>query len=382
MNGIPRKSTLSAIQGSLIGGAAGDALGYAVEFQRWSEIQRAYGPEGIRRYTLRNGRARISDDTQMTLATANGLLTGYTARALRGDMDAPQACVYAAYRDWYFCQTHSVRPGEAARVAPGNRSWLSWLPEMGANRAPGNTCMGALRGGVPGSTGEPLNNSRGCGGVMRVAPVALWYKGQKDIEAVDRLAAEAAALTHGHALAWLPAAALAHMVSRAAFGGCDAPEGLFSVYADCRATLARLYADNGFLPGFLALLDEAAERAGNGGADEPNIRALGEGWVGDEALAIALYCALRYQDDFSRAMIAAVNHSGDSDSTGAVAGNLLGAWLGLEGIAPEWRENLELAPVLLEIGADLSRDCALADVADDAAWLRKYRDGRPAEESA
>ena len=81
-------------------------------------------------------------------------------------------------------------------------------------------------------------------------------------------------------------------------------------------------------------------------------------------------------------MIAAVNHSGDSDSTGAVAGNLLGAWLGLEGIAPEWRENLELAPVLLEIGADLSRDCALADVADDAAWLRKYRDGRPAEETA
>ena len=166
------------------------------------------------------------------------------------------------------------------------------------------------------------------------------------------------------------------MVSRAAFGGCETPDGLFSVYEDCRAALRRLYPENGFLNGFLALLDDAAARACSDEADEPNIRALGEGWVGDEALAIALYCALRYQDDFSGAMIAAVNHSGDSDSTGAVAGNLLGAWLGLEGIAPEWRENLELEPEILEIGADLARDCALPDIAGDEAWLRKYRDGR------
>ena len=377
MNRFANKTARSAIQGSLIGGAVGDALGYAVEFMRWGSIQEEYGPAGIQRYELTDGVAEISDDTQMTLATANGLLTGYTRKALTGKMDAPQAYIYAAYRDWYYCQTHSGRRGEPLPVSPKNSTWVSHLPEMHALRAPGNTCLAALGSGAPGSTEEPLNHSKGCGGVMRVAPVALWYKESGDITHVDRLAAEAAALTHGHPLAWLPAAALAHMVSRAAFGGCATPNGLDSVYADCREALPRVFPDNGFVRPYLEVLDRAAALAHNDEADESNIRALGEGWTGDEALAIALYCALRYQDDFTRAMIASVNHSGDSDSTGAVAGNLLGAWLGLEGIEPRWRQNLELYDEIMELGTDLSRDCALEGIGNDAAWRSKYCEGRP-----
>lgn len=367
---IPQKSTLSAIRGSLLGGAVGDALGYPVEFMSWRSIQQSYGPAGIQHYALHrfSGLAVVSDDTQMSLATANGLLVGATRRAINGRADAMESYIYAAYRDWYRCQTDPRFSGDDK----ANTSWLSWLPEMHANRAPGNTCLSALRHGEPGVTTAPVNNSKGCGGVMRVAPVALWYKGTTDIEAVDRLGAEAAALTHGHPLAWLPSAALVHMVSRAAFGGCDADDGLFSLYADCRATLARIYADVGYTRGFLEYLDEAAALARNDADDAENIRALGEGWVGDEAFGIALYCCLRHQSDFSAAMIAAVNHSGDSDSTGAVAGNLLGAWLGYEAIAPEWLEKLELRDTMLTLADDLSRDCALAGVADDPIWQKRY----------
>ena len=61
-------------RGCLIGGAIGDALGYAVEFLQISRIRQKYGDNGITSYELKNGIAEISDDTQMTLFTANGLL--------------------------------------------------------------------------------------------------------------------------------------------------------------------------------------------------------------------------------------------------------------------------------------------------------------------
>ena len=76
-------------------------------------------------------------------------------------------------------------------------------------------------------------------------------------------------------------------------------------------------------------------------------------WFAEETLAIAVYCALKYENDFDRALIAAVNHSGDSDSTGAVTGNLLGARLGLAGIPAKYLEDLELKSVILELAEDL-----------------------------
>ncbi len=88
-------------------------------------------------------------------------------------------------------------------------------------------------------------------------------------------------------------------------------------------------------------------------SDTDAISRLGEGWVGEEALAISVYCALKYQDDFKKALTAAVNHNGDSDSTGAITGNILGAYLGLSTIPVEWIENIELKDCLLQIADDL-----------------------------
>lgn len=109
-------------------------------------------------------------------------------------------------------------------------------------------------------------------------------------------------------------------------------------------------------------------------ADEKNIRTLGEGWVAEETLAIAIYCSLRYANDFTEGVIAAVNHTGDSDSTGAVTGNILGAWLGYDKIEPKWRENLELGGVILEMADDLGTECPISEYHFDekAVWSQKY----------
>ncbi len=80
---------------------------------------------------------------------------------------------------------------------------------------------------------------------------------------------------------------------------------------------------------------------------------LGGGWVAEEAAAIAIYCTLKYFDNFEEAMIAAVNHSGDSDSTGAVTGNILGAAIGYEAIPQFYKDDLEMHDLILHMADDL-----------------------------
>ena len=83
------------------------------------------------------------------------------------------------------------------------------------------------------------------------------------------------------------------------------------------------------------------------------IHSLGEGWVAEETLAISVYCALRYADAFERAIVTSVNHSGDSDSTGAVTGNILGAFLGYDRLPAVYLRDLEFKEIILEIAEDL-----------------------------
>jgi ADP-ribosylglycohydrolase len=122
------------------------------------------------------------------------------------------------------------------------------------------------------------------------------------------------------------------------------------------------------------LLETAIRLSENESADMENIPKLGKGWTGDEALAIAVYCALRHSNDFSSAVVAAVNHGGDSDSTGAITGNILGAWLGYDAIDNKWKRNLELKNVILEMADDLFNGCPLDEYYDiaDPIWLCKY----------
>lgn len=342
-------------RGCLVGGAAGDALGYPVEFQHETEIRSRYGAFGITGYDLFKGfdKALVTDDTQMALFTAGGLLR---CAALRqsGEPLPEQECIRRAYLDWLFTQQNEFAPHPFRKVQGGD------LPErdghfvprlmeerwLYARRAPGNTCLTALESGGQGSFSAPLNNSKGCGGIMRTAPAGLYAASPEE---AMLLGAEAAVLTHGHPLGYMPAGVLSYLV----YGAAKTDQPLDTVTAHALDAADRLFEKIPAAKPYLPALRNLTERALRFAADDTctdheAIAALGEGWVGEEALAVALYCALRYQDDFDGCLIAAVNHDGDSDSTGAIAGNILGARLGLSGIPAAFTASLEGVPLLCE----------------------------------
>ena len=358
---------IDRFRGCLAGGAVGDALGYAVEFSSESEIFGLYGPEGITEYALRRGVAEISDDTQMTMFTATGLLLGTTRGMLRGIMAGYEDYIRLSCRDWYRTQTERFPLPEDYHY-----SWLVNVPELFSRRAPGNTCMSALRSGEEASIAHPINHSKGCGGVMRVAPIGLYFTNNRmSMESSDRLGAEAAAITHGHPLGWLPAAALSHIV-RYLIEQDGAP--ILAAVQDAIKALPGVFPDAAHVGDMQRLLQRAIDLSASGLRDLDAIHQLGEGWVGDEALAIAVFCALRHADCFADAVVAAVNHRGDSDSTGAITGNIMGAALGLAAIPRKYLEHLELKDVLLELADDLFHDCRMAEYDDyrDPVWEAKY----------
>lgn len=198
--------------------------------------------------------------------------------------------------------------------------------------------------------------SKGCGGVMRVAPIGLFYSpDRQDILVTDRFGASAAALTHGHPLGYISAAGLVHIVNLSVYR----PEmSLKDIVHDMIEKVPALFMDDakGFCKKFQTLMIKAVELAEMKDEirDLDAIHKLGEGWTGEETLAIAVYCALRHVDDFDKAITAAVNHNGDSDSTGAVTGNILGAYIGLEAIPEKYKTNLELHEIILRVAKELT----------------------------
>lgn len=358
---------LDKFRGCLLGGAAGDALGYEVEFMTASAIFRKFGSRGITEYVLHDGVAQISDDTQMTLFTAAGLLVGTTRGMLRGIMGDYSDYIAYCYKDWLRTQHPGVLPEGKHRY-----SWLMNEPRLYNRRAPGLTCLRALNSGRFGRIEEPINDSKGCGGIMRVAPIGLYFVDSRlSVEHIDRIGAEAAALTHGHELGWLSSAVLVHIIHQITYH-----HSIRIDRAVCNAldTVERIFPDAKHMGDLRQLVEKAMRLAKSDMDDLTAIESLGGGWVGEETLAIAVYCACKYPDDFDKALIASVNHSGDSDSTGAVTGNILGASLGLEGIPAKYKENLELADVILEIADDLCNNCRMTENYDfaDPNWEKKY----------
>ena len=345
------EKNLDKIRGALIGGAIGDALGYPVEFMTLDRITGKYGELGITAYELdrASGKALISDDTQMTLFTANGILFWETRGRMRGIGAAPHV------------------------------SWLLDVPALYSRRAPGNTCISALSEARKSrNTGDyidnPRNNSKGCGGIMRVAPLGI-HNANTPLEWLDQEGAYLSAITHGHPLGYLPAAVLTHILNRIVFPR-EKQMTLLEIIDEAVDTIRRLFGGTDYLDDLCTIIDKAVRLAANHDTDRNNIRQLGGGWVAEETLAIAIYCALRYEHDFSAGIIAAVNHDGDSDSTGAVTGNILGAINGYNPIEAKWKDNLELLDVLLEMSDDLCRGCLMSeyDTDYDPDWARKYID--------
>ncbi len=372
-----KKKYQDSIRGSLFGGAVGDALGYPIEFMSEDKIFSIYGRQGIQEYALDGSsvRALISDDTQMSLFTADGILV---ADALGNQGDTLHEYAAKAYMDWLITQEQDFEQfqSQPQRLKNESISWLLDVPELYSRRAPGMTCISALgrkkSGGAFGSIDNPLNDSKGCGGIMRVAPLALCRGFCDNLDSLDREGAEIAAITHGHPLGYISAAALVHIISRIVYPRQQMP--LKEIVLEARDAMARVFAGEPYLGTLVRLIDLAVALSENHDDDLANIRQLGEGWVAEETLAIAVYCSLRYQNNFSAGITAAVNHNGDSDSTGAVTGNIMGALCGYSAIEEKWKENLELSDVILEMADDLYYGCPIKEYNnhEDAHRTCKY----------
>ena len=173
----------------------------------------------------------------------------------------------------------------------------------------------------------------------------------------------------------MPAAVLVHIINRIVFPPKDRTMTLKEVVLEARDTVRNIYRDDPHIDTLVKIIDLAVKLSENGSlSDLDNIHQLGEGWVAEETLGISLYCALKYQNDFSKGVITAVNHKGDSDSTGAVTGNILGALLGYNAIEDKWKKDLELSDVILEIADDLCYGCLMSEYGEyrDPKWEAKY----------
>jgi O-acetyl-ADP-ribose deacetylase (regulator of RNase III)/ADP-ribosylglycohydrolase len=351
----------------MLAGAAGDALGAPIEFDSLEEIRARFGPSGVRGYLeLGEGRGKFTDDTQMTLFTAEGLLRARapvisSVTRLRGSTE--RQLLWDSYQRWLF--TQGVLP---AKIDPEElvNGILVTEPGLCERRAPGQTCLSALAGGEPGSTACPLNYSKGCGGLMRVAPVGLVYPGEPE-EAFD-LGCEVAALTHGHPSGFLATGHLAALIALLVAG-----EPLrVAIEAATRLLCARPEHEE-CLASILAGCELADRALAEERAPSPvELEALGGGWVAEEALAISLCCALSHASDLPSGVLAAVNHTGDSDSTGSITGQILGVVLGEEAIPAPWSEGLELEELVRGVGADLWAGSRPLSRSPDPGWWRRY----------
>ena len=378
--------TKDQVLGCMVGGAVGDALGYAVEFSSYGFIVKQYGEKGITRYALnRHGLAQISDDTQMSLFTAAGILLGMTRGYMRGIMGRIDTYCRFTYLDWLHTQEWTSRH-EDARVD----SWLMDVPELYSRRAPGNTCLSALHSIEEGK--EPRNNSCGCGGVMRTAPLALLNQLHRYADGdklyCDMCAAEAARITHKHPLGFIPSAILNDMLMQILEGieGREQRPEYFVEQALLRLPEIVSEVDEGKKYGELwpeeirkqkRLITKALDLAYSDVEDHYAIESIGGGWTGHEALAIAIYSATKHRDSFEDAIVSSVNHSGDSDSTGAICGNIMGALLGRRAIPAHFTDKLELRDVIEEMAEDLYTGCIISEynhygTPEMARWDTKY----------
>ena len=298
----------------------------------------------------------------MTLFTVEGLLRALTtARYSRGEPDYFNA-LRCSYLSWLKTQCLWYADPEYALHTDG---WLVNIEGLHQRRAAGRTCLRALCEDTFLENNIANNNSKGCGGVMRAAPAGLLAARITDdyVTAAKRafdIGCTAAAVTHGHPSGYYSAGVLASVIATIISGG--------TIEDGIRISL-------GFLDGCSGA-DETRE-AVQAAVDlwlntsvapsHETVESLGGGWVAEEAIAISLYCALVAGNNFARGVRLAVNHSGDSDSTGSITGNLLGAKLGERAIPSYWLNGLELVDVIRQVGLDL-----YTTFENTGTWLKSY----------
>jgi ADP-ribosylglycohydrolase len=356
----------SRIHGCLLGGALGDSLGYTIGTQPVEEIRRGPGVRGSTGSGPVTG--AFSDETQLTLYTVDGLVEAleWANSGVGADVNA---CLWLAYLRWLAAQGEAA-PASAPTPQP---RWIDGHAALRQRRNPSATCISGLATGEMGTSARPVNpESKDSGTVVRSAPFGLIPHIAPD--AVYKLSADAASLTHGHPAARQAAGIFSLLVHRLVSGE-GLPDAASSVTAHARAL-------GGVEPELPERLEAALSLAARGVVTPEELtHALGDGRTAEEALAVALYAVLATlpgadsgnagEDDggtkdggtdgdgthddgtddavadtlpvrhFREAVSLAVSHGGQGDATGSLAGNILGAFYGEECLPADWLESLE-----------------------------------------
>ena len=343
----------SRILGCLLGGALGDSLGYAVEFDSIDRIRARFGAGGLTSFGQLDGGSHFSDDTQMTLYTVDGLVEAL--EWANGGVAADEtACLWLAYLRWLATQGAET-PSSAPVPQP---RWIDGHEVLWHRRAPGNACLSGLAGGEMGTAARPVNpDSKGCGTVMRSAPFGLIPHISE--ATVYKLSNDAALLTHGHPAARQSSGAFSVLIHRI-MAGADVRDAAEHALALVEALPD---ADPELVKRLRRSLELSAPELPAGTAPSPEalVGQLGEGWVAEEALAVGLFAVLATEQGsgqdpaghFRRAVALALNHSGDSDSTASIAGNILGARYGEEALPADWLAALEAPELIRGMGERL-----------------------------
>ncbi len=155
------------------------------------------------------------------------------------------------------------------------------------------------------------------------------------------MARDSSLITHGHPCALAGGVATAYLVSLA-LDRSD-PDGM---------PAALLGLVGGECAKFDARIEQVQMLARCGDPQDP-CRALGQGWVAEEAVALALYCFLRSPDEYRATVVTAANIEGDSDSVACIAGAISGAYNSEAAIPRPWIQLIEDSSYLGEVGTQL-----------------------------
>lgn len=249
----------------------------------------------------------------------------YTLEGIYNDKLDPVNSIYQCYLDWGWTQLYSINNNIS--ILHPDVSKLARLSIMRQAHAPGRTCMDALMFGEMGTFSSRINNSKGNGGVMRLAPLAVYYALNSDLSEhqIAMLGVDVSCITHGHNLSIIASYHFVYLL--ACFARTENVVLEEWVIISLNETVNQ-FSDFPETLEYKSLIEKSILLANEDLInDRYAISQIGEDWVAEETLAIALYCSIKYRNNPQNALLSSVNHKGDSDSTGILTGNILGILL-------------------------------------------------------